>query len=519
MKRRYCPDVLLVQPPYGGHYTFWKSECLGMGYLASALEARGYSVEILDAFLLDLDVETVVGRILDAPPNLLLGFSMLSYELFRTGEAIIRQLRALGFTTHVTLGSWFPTFWYQSIIDEGVPVDSIVLAEGERSICSLTDYLRDGSWSDAESYLDRELQPNGVLVLRQKCTLADVDLLPHPRRDYLPQVFQKYHLATSYTARGCGHSRCTFCSVPAFYQGGAKHRLRSANNVIDEVETISKLGANFLFFSDEDFLGLPPQGTERALMIFEGVAERKIAMRYAFNCTAQMVDEGLFRRLRDLGLAAVYIGMESSVDRMLKLFGKSSNSSGIDRAVGILRDLGIKLVPGWIMFERQTTLDEVESQIQFLNGIDAYHVNYLKSLYVMKDTGIERIYADSLYKSYYHNIYFFEDPDVDLLVRILTTDYLPETMPYTANIYPVWHKLLAGDGTAHQQRQFDSINSRIKEFSLGFTSELIIRIRNRSLDGVARSLTEQVQLWRLIGDDIDSLAADLTSEGGEVCAE
>ena len=74
------PDVLLVQPPFGGPYNFWKSESLGLGYLASALQGRGYTVEVLDAFLLDLDVETVVQRILDRPPRLLLGLSILSYE-------------------------------------------------------------------------------------------------------------------------------------------------------------------------------------------------------------------------------------------------------------------------------------------------------------------------------------------------------------------------------------------------------------------------------------------------------
>jgi anaerobic magnesium-protoporphyrin IX monomethyl ester cyclase len=409
------PDVLLVQPPFGGPYNFWKSESLGMGYLASSLESRGYSVEVLDGFLLDLDVKDVVQHVLDAPPNLLLGLSMLSYELYRTGDDIIRRLRQAGYGGHVTVGSWFPTFWYRTMLDEGLPVDSVVLAEGERSICALADYLHTGRWGDAELFLSRE-QIGDVVVLRQNATLLDVDSLPHPRRDYLPEVFQRYHLATSYTARGCGYNRCTFCSVPKFYSGGPKHRLRSAANVVEEVEAISRQGANFLFFSDEDFLGEAPAGPERALRIFEGVAERGVSMRYTFNCTTMGVEEDLFRRLVDLGLAAVYIGMESNLDRTLKLFVKGVRRPQIDRAVAVLRDLDVKLVPGWIMFERDTTLEEVEAQLEFLSTLGAYHVNYLKSLYVMKDTPMERVYGDDLYRTYYHTRYFFQYPAVDLLV-------------------------------------------------------------------------------------------------------
>lgn len=482
-----------------------------MGYLAAALEERGYRVHIIDAFLEELDVQEVVKLILEAPPRLLLGVSMLSYELFRSGDTIVRQLRDQGFTAHVTIGSWFPTFWYETIIDEGSPIDSVVLAEGERTICALANYLDAGRWIN-DDFLCRS-ERAGVMVLRQRETLEELDLLPHPRRDYLPEALRRYHLATSYTARGCGHSKCTFCSVPTFYQGGSKHRLRSASNVVEEVVALSDQGAEFLFFCDEDFLGMPPHGTRRALEIFQGVAERGVSLRYAFNCTAQRVDESLFRQLAQLGLSAVYIGIESNIDRMLKVFGKGTRRIGIDRSIDILKNLGIKLVPGWIMFERQTSLNEVESQIRFLEAIGAYHVNYLKALYVMKGTSIELSYDASLYRTYYHTKYFFEDPDVDLLVRILATDYLPEVMPCTVNIYPIWHKLLGGSGTSLQQQRFESINSRMRELSLGFTSEVISRIRSRSLNSLSRTLTDHVQSWRQVGDDIDSLAAGLKIDG------
>ena len=507
------PDVLLIQPPYPGPYNFWKSECLGMGYLAAALEKRGYVVHVLDAFLMEMDIETVLEHIRKTPPRLLLGFSMLSYELYRTGDSILRRLRAEGFNMHITVGSWFPTFWHRTMIEEGFAANSIVIGEGERSICALADYLRTGSWGADDSFLKRE-KIGTTLVLQQEVTLSDLDTLPPPRRDYLPEAIRRYHLATAYTARGCGHNHCTFCSVPAFYKGGPKHRLRSAENVVDEVENISRMGADFLFFVDEDFIGESPEGPKRALKIFEGIAEKGIPMRFTFNCRIRSVTKELFKPFADLGLAAVYVGMESNINRMLKLFAKGTSGDDIHRAVGILHDLGVKIVPGWIMFERDTTLDEVEEQIKFLLDIDTYHVNFLKPLYVMKDTPMEKMYGDELYHTFFDKKYYFKDPNVDLTVRILSNDYLPEVMPHTNNIYQIWHKLLAY-GTGDHQRRYDNINRKMKELSLNFTSEVIGRIRSHSLNGLVRTLSDHVQEWEKVSYEIESLAKCITQQSQE----
>jgi len=89
-------DIVLVQPPFGGEYNFWKSECLGLGYLAAALERNGYTVKILDAFLLDLSIEETVRRIVERRPRLMVGTSMLSYQLYRTGTTVLESIAGRG---------------------------------------------------------------------------------------------------------------------------------------------------------------------------------------------------------------------------------------------------------------------------------------------------------------------------------------------------------------------------------------------------------------------------------------
>jgi len=528
-------DIVLVQPPFGGEYNFWKSECLGLGYLAAALERNGYTVKILDAFLLDLSIEETVRRIVERRPRLMVGTSMLSYQLYRTGTTVLDRLREEGLQCHFTAGSWFPTFWHDAMIDEGTPLDSIVVGEGEAAICAVADQLSAKSRIEDRPGI-RVTERNGVLVLQEWPPTLDLDSLPNPRRDYLPHVFKRYRLATIHTARGCGHNTCTFCSVPAFYHSGPAHRMRSAENVVNELRDVREHGADFVFFSDEDFLGKTGVGRDRALRIFEAAAD--LGMRYSFNCTVTAVEAESFRRMKDLGLAAVYIGLEAHNDRCLKLFGKGGSARDVDRTVALLRDLDIKLVPGWIMFERDSTFEEIEEAIQFLSRIDAYHINFLRPLYVMKDTALEKRYSGDLYRPPFDSKFYYTDPNVDLLVRVLTTDYLPEVLPFTNLIYPVWHTLLAGYGNAAQQGEYEEINRRMKELGLGFTKELMDRIRAGRLDGTARALAGQVDDWRRLGVQIAKLAnglcvestdrpsapgvcgtARVPSRGGESCAE
>lgn len=503
-------DIILVQPPFDGQYNFWKSENLGMGYLASSLESEGYTVEIIDAFLLDMSIDEVVSKVMSSPPRILLGFSILSFQLYTSAQSIMKRLRENGVNVHVTFGSWFPTFWYEEIINENDQVNSIVLGEGEIAIKILANYIDTGKWPLNYENILQLKKFNNTLVISQKNEPQELDSLPNPRRDYQELVFQKYNLITSQTSRGCGHNSCSFCSVPSFYRGKGNHRFRSAKNVIDEIRSITKSEANFIFFTDEDFIGRTKESQNRAVEIFEGLAELNINLKYAINCPVKEIDETLFKRLRELGLEAVYVGIESNNSRCLKLFGKGVNTDDVYKTVDIISNLGIKIVPGWIMFERDTTFEEIQEEMDFLRKIDSYHVNYLKSLYVMKDTPMEKLYGEDLYKTFFYSKYYFRDPQVDLLVRILMDDYLPEVMPYTNNIYPIWHKLLGGFGTNEEQEEYEYINRKIIDLSFSFIEEVMTKIRLKSLEGIAQSLSFQIKEWHDLGRRIDFLSSSMS---------
>ncbi len=494
-------DVILLQPPYLGVYDFWNSENLGMGYLASSLEQQGYSVHIIDALLLEWSIERTLQFILENPPKLLLGMSILSESLYETGALIVKNLREQGFDKHISWGSWFPTFWKEAILEQQLPVNSIIIGEGEECVTHLAYFLANEHWKENLSTITKEIKSN-VLFLEQLNKTSSLDEIPYPRRDYLKLAYERYHLATIYTSRGCAHNRCTFCTVPNFYGRGNTYRYRTVENVVGELKQIAEQGAKFVLFTDNDFIGHPIEGTQRAVKILEQAQALNLPLRYYFDCNIKVVKKESFQRLKELGLVAMFLGLESQSNRSLKRFGKGFRFSDIEKGIAILKELGIKIVPGWIMFERDSTLEEIEESIAFLHDLEPYNIHYLKGLYLSKDTPMDRLYGEDVYRKGFNYKYLFKHPEVDLLVKIITDDYLPEVLPFTYRFYPHWHKYLAGYGTHAEQQAFEFINRRIRELSLGFVTEIIAKIRARSLDGVMKLIINQVEEFQTLEQEI-----------------
>jgi len=81
------------------------------------------------------------------------------------------------------------------------------------------------------------------------------------------------------------------------------------------------------------------------------------------------VEVALFRRLKDLGLLRVYIGIESGCPASLQLFAKGTSPAGNARALAILHDLGIVADFRSLIFHPWSTLDMLETELRFLEEV------------------------------------------------------------------------------------------------------------------------------------------------------
>lgn len=446
-------DVVLLQPPFLGDYRFWRAESLALGYLGAACERLGLSSTLVDGFLVESDPYELAAAIVALHPRAVL-VSTLSWGTWEGARAVVRALRAAGFEGLVVAGGWFVSTWPDAAVAAGEGFDVLVVGEGDGVLAEVLAMAR----SRVPRLVRAPLTP-------------DLSTLPRPHRAQTRRSLDRYGLALVSTSRGCAWGHCSFCSVGGFFDG--QRRERPAGDVADEVAALAKEhGARFIFFTDEDFIGPRDAGLARAIRILEGVRERgAVDVHYAFNCRAPSIDRAAFARLADLGLESVYVGIESTIDRALKVYKKGYTRATLLRQLAVLDELGLVLVPGYIMFERDTTLAEVRSQVADLKALKCCHVHFLKQLFVMPGTAIAERYGSDVVSDGCWSRYYIRDARVELLVRIVREDFLPMIEPRLEPLYAAWHRALSLPRDHQVRARFLEVDRRLLDLSLDFAAE------------------------------------------------
>lgn len=365
-------DVVLVNPPIldrrsieiptRAHNPF---EHMGLCYLTSTLRKYGYNVKIIDSYIVNRSIKETISLIESESPRLV-GLSA-THEFLTAAVMIAQRLRKKGYEGHITMGGYLPTFLHDAILRDFDCFDSIVRGEGELTLVDLMEKLGSpGLWSDIPGLSYRykgEIHANPPRHL-----ITDLDTLPHPARDTLPDLAKMYDYSAVSSSRGCPMN-CAFCSIQSFYRHsvGTCWRSRSPENVVEELESLVNIHkVKQIAFTDDNFFGLPGKGKGRAMKIGRLIMSRGLKFEYSVLCRVNDLDEGILRFLKLSGLKSLFVGFESGVDRALKTFNKGITADQNRKAVDLIKKVGIKCFPGFIMFDPYTTLDEVKQNLEFV---------------------------------------------------------------------------------------------------------------------------------------------------------
>jgi len=163
---------------------------------------------------------------------------------------------------------------------------------------------------------------------------------------YEEPVFRPPSEAESYILQatiGCSWNACTYCDM---YRG-KRYRVRDLGETLADVETARALhGAviDKVFVADGDALGMDLPRWEAVLSACKAAfprLRRVSAYATAINLLEKTPEE--LRRLRELGLALLYIGPESGDDTTLKRIAKGASFDDHVEAARRAREAGIKL--------------------------------------------------------------------------------------------------------------------------------------------------------------------------------
>lgn len=420
--------ILLLHPPVDYFLPLcFRSESLGLGYLASVLRRDGHEVEIFDAILRQLTPKQTVREVLSKDFDVL-GITA-SHAHKKVFAYIVREVRKRRKDVVIAAGGYLPTLAADKLLPVCPGLDFIVMGEGEQVASDVFGRVsRNEDWHDAPGVA--YLKGKDVVMNQAPPLIEDLDSLPFPARDELPNA--KVQGAPGIIAsRGC-FRRCSFCCVWNFYAVSGKHpaRFRSPKNVVDEIESlVSSMGTKHFRFSDDDFIGPGEKARERVIALIDELKSRKLDITFSMECRADEVDAEILAMLKDAGLSELFLGIESSVQRQLDTYNKHITVEQNRKAIDIVRASGIRFRAGFIMFDPYMTVDELSQNLQFLSEtklaeetINVFKLPFLTKLSLFHGVPlVDKVREDGLLIEKGLELdYRYQDPAVRFIMKIMS---------------------------------------------------------------------------------------------------
>jgi hopanoid biosynthesis associated radical SAM protein HpnJ len=208
-------------------------------------------------------------------------------------------------------------------------------------------------------------------------TIENMDALPFVAPIYKRDLrienyfigYLKHPYVSIYTGRGC-RSKCTFCLWPQTV-GGHRYRVRSAQNVIEEVRWIKQNMPQVkeVMFDDDTFTD--SANLPRVHEIARGLGQ--LGMTWSCNAKANVPYETL-KIMKDNGLRLLLVGYESGDDQILHNIKKGLRTDIARRFTQDCRKLGITIHGTFILGLPGETRETIERTIAFAKDINPHTI-------------------------------------------------------------------------------------------------------------------------------------------------
>ena len=459
-------------------------ENLGLAYLTAVLRKNGYNVEIIDGWLGGLSDEEVLRKILTDKEVSVVGVSCYMSNNDKSIE-LARKIRETRPKIKLMCGGFGPSFNPQKFVKDGI-FDIAMIGEGEDSIIEVTDYFTGHSDKKIEDIKGIVFEKDGEIERTEKRNLiSDLDVIPFPARDTMNMAKDRKSTVNILTARGC-MGNCLFCSVNAINKlsNGNKWRGRSVDSIVDELEQLQNMGVKYIKVIDDSFLE-PERDEQWAKEFCEKVKARGIDVSLRGSLKADQVEEEKIKYLKEAGFHSFACGIENGSNTALKRMNKSATLEANKKALDILKKYGIYVQAGYILFDDNTTFQELQENYDFLREYDWIITKGIFSemfaadgtLYTEKLKKEDKIVKNDVYDN---NKYEIVDPKVKLTYNALKRWHKSHMKLYDMIIDPISSpKAIDSIG----EKSFYDLYYQLKLKDLDFMKEV--------LDNVEKGISEE----------------------------
>ncbi len=333
------------------------SASLNSGYALAIARCSGWETAYLD---LTGDAGDAAGRaagILAEDADLVLFHWVYAWGHEQGVRDILELLRR---ESGALLGAFglFPTLARRRLLQYAPQLDFILAGEFEAALADLLHGIGEHGCVTALPGVALRDKP-----LVERTLIGDLAQLPVPDDVGVNRRYTSLNIAAS---RGC-YGECSFCFIHRFY-GCSRRRVRAVASLEQELESrLSRRTIESLYFIDPTFIGQGSSERERVMAISR--LARGLGLPFGFETRVDSIDAALLATLAGNGARSVFLGIESGCEAVLRRIGKRITKKQVIRGVRTVQESGIQLTIGFIMFEPDTTLAELEENYRFLDEL------------------------------------------------------------------------------------------------------------------------------------------------------
>ncbi|MHC4396877.1 MAG: B12-binding domain-containing radical SAM protein [Planctomycetota bacterium] len=315
----------------------------GLLYLASAITDSGHEAIIHDEAL-TANPQKSLEQILSYNADIV-GFSVYSlpWQLKRI-EQLSNSVKSASPNTLIIWGGWHATLYPKhSILNDYVNI--VVRGPAEKLIVEILQAMKRGR--SLRTITGLVLKDNDHIIETDPICMEEQFLYPPLNFElidfgaYLNKHDRGKGILQYITTRGC-NARCRFCIMANIY----KSRLirKPQEQIFSEIEYLLRnYKIETIHFSDDNTFRNEQEALQLCDIINKLTNHQGIPWRCAtrINTLCDLSAE-TYKKLADSGCEGVVVGIESGVDRVLKLMGKGITVSQIHKALRCLTDNGLE---------------------------------------------------------------------------------------------------------------------------------------------------------------------------------
>ncbi len=351
---------------------------LGLLYLGTVLEDKGYDVKIIDCVPMNIGYKELEAEIKEFSPFAvgITTFTTSMVDTLLTAE-IVKKINPEIYTI---LGGHHATLYpIQSIKYKNI--DYILQGEGEETLPLLINKLSKIispilTEQEVNDFLEIDgvgfYQKNKEYLNYKRAYIEDIEQLPIPNRKLLPSeiytsiVGRQEKVATIMSSRGCPF-KCTYCFTP-----NKTYRTRTTEDIIKEVKYLIKLGYNEIFFFDDLFA----MKSQKVIDFAKALQSENIKIDWSFRARINTITLELIAEVKKAGIHRIQFGIESGVDKTLKRVRKGIKTKNIRKSIALCKKAGITTIGNFMIGLPGESEEDIKTTLKFSRTIGLNYAQY-----------------------------------------------------------------------------------------------------------------------------------------------